>query len=74
MLFINPSLFFSEYKACILSSEKCCDLDDVLHDCLDKKTQHHFYSGVWIIAKNNLCDQQKFMILICFIHHDKLNN
>ncbi len=28
---------FSEYKACILSSEKCCDLDDVLHDCLDKK-------------------------------------
>ncbi len=42
----------------LLSSEKCCDL-------------HRVFG---LLQKNNLCDQQKFMILPCFVHHDKLNN
>jgi len=26
--------------------------------------------GFWIVAKNKLCDQQKFMILASFVHQD----
>ncbi len=53
---------------------KCCDLDYVLHDCLDKKHNIIFTVVFGLLQKNNLCDQQKFMILKCFIYHDKLNN
>jgi len=36
-------------------------------------TQTDFSIGFQIIAKNNLCDQQKFMILKHFVHHNNLH-
>ncbi len=33
-----------------------------------KMTKLNFSTGFWIIAENNLCDQQKFMILTCFVY------
>ncbi len=32
-----------------------------------------FSIGFEIIAQNKLCDQQKFMILKYFVHHDNLH-
>jgi len=37
------------------------------------KTHLDFSIGFWIIAENKVCDQQNFMILTHFVHHNNLH-
>ncbi len=72
--FIGLEHAFQAFIPSILTPDitiECCSHDSIT--LLPSTRTQHFSIGFWLFAVNKLCDQQMFMILTRFVHHDHLH-